>query len=245
MGERPRFYLPPSQWEPGPPLLQGDEAKHCARVMRLGPGDELEIFDGLGRAALATVGLITGQTVSLSLAESPRLEPAPPPILLAAAVPKGQTIEDIIRQATEIGATRIVPLLTERCIVKVDDPARRQEKWQRVALEACKQCGRNWLPRVDPPMRLNAFLASQIDLAELRCVAALSPDAQPLAHWWPEGKPPVSVSLLTGPEGDFTPRELESLISIGYRPLWLGPHILRADTAATYAMSIISQRFLR
>ena len=213
--------------------------------MRLGPGDELEIFDGLGRSALAAVAHVAGQTVNLALAESPRIEPAPLPILLAAAVPKGQTIEDIIRQATEIGATRIVPLLTERCIVKVDDPTRRQEKWQRVALEACKQCGRNWLPCVDPPMRLNAFLASQIDLSELRCVAALSPDAQPLSHWWTEGKPPVSVSLLTGPEGDFTPRELESLISIGYRPLWLGPHILRADTAATYAMSIISQRFLR
>ena len=244
MGERPRFHLPPSQWEPGPPMLTGDEARHCTRVLRLEPGDEIEIFDGKGRMARAKLQQLAGQTISLTLNAPPTVEPAPFPILLGAAIPKGQTIEDIIRQATEIGATRIVPLLTERCVVKVDDPAKRQEKWQRVAVEACKQCGRNWVPIVDAPVRLAAFLTAKTDGSELRCVAALSQAAARLAHWFPEGKAPASVSVLTGPEGDFSPRELETLIESGYRPLWLGPHILRADTAAAYAMSIISQKLL-
>ena len=245
MGERPRFHLPPSQWESGALALTGDEAKHCLRVLRMEAGDELELFDGHGRSARATVELIAGQSVTLALLGDAVLEPPPLPILLGAAIPKGQLIEDIIRQATEIGATRIVPLLTERCIVKVDDPARRQEKWQRVALEACKQCGRNWVPAVDPPVRLEPFLSRKMDGSELRCVAALSTDATPLERCWPHENPPGSVSVLTGPEGDFTSTELSLLIQDGYAPLWLGPHILRADTAAAYAMSIISQRFLR
>jgi 16S rRNA (uracil1498-N3)-methyltransferase len=209
------------------------------------PGDELELFDGQGRSARASVDVIAGQTVHLALTAPPVLEPPPLPILLGSAIPKGQLIEDIIRQATEIGATRIVPLLTERCIVKVDDPSRRQEKWQRVALEACKQCGRNWIPAVDSPVRLEAFLTRNLDRSELRCVAALCEHAESLERCWPHEKPPESISVLTGPEGDFTSNELSLLIQGGYAPLWLGPHILRADTAAAYAMSIISQRFLR
>jgi len=244
MGDRPRFYLPRSQWEPGPPSLSGDEAKHCSRVLRMVSGDELEIFDGEGRSARASVQQVSNQSIALELITPAVEEPLRVPILLAAAIPKGQTMEDIVRQATEIGATRIVPLLTERCVVKVDDPNRRREKWQRVALEACKQCGRNWLPVVEAPLRLDTFLSAALDSSELRCVAALSDEAAPLVHWWPGPTPPSSVSVLTGPEGDFTPREMEKLLGAGYHPLWLGPHILRADTAATYALSILSQRFL-
>ena len=244
MGARPRFFLPRPQWGTSPLLLSGDEAKHCARVLRMQPGDELEVFDGAGRSSRAQVQNISGQQIALALTGTPVEEPVRMPILLAAAVPKGQTMEDIIRQATEIGATRIVPLLTERCVVKIDDPARRQEKWQRVALEACKQCGRNWLPALEPPCRLETFLNSGLDDSELRCVAALSPLAAPLAHWWPQQTPPASASIVTGPEGDFSPRELQGLLDRGYHPLRLGPHILRADTASAYAMSILSQAFL-
>jgi len=245
MGDRPRFYLPRSQWEPGPPSLSGDEAKHCSRVLRMEAGDELEIFDGEGRSARAVVQHVTNQSIALELIAPAVEEPVRVPILLAAAIPKGQTMEDIIRQATEIGATRIVPLLTERCVVKVDDPNRRREKWQRVALEACKQCGR----------QLDAGCGCSSPAGCLFCRrgsmllnSGASPPYRTRRHRWCTGgrgrKPPSAVSVLTGPEGDFTPRELEKLIGAGYRPLWLGPHILRADTAAAYALSILSQKFL-
>jgi 16S rRNA (uracil1498-N3)-methyltransferase len=244
MGAFHRFHLPSPLWSSSPLLLSGDEALHCARVLRLRPGDALELFDGAGLSARAKVASLTGSQVFLTLTDEPERQPDPVPILLAAAIPKGQLIEDIVRQATEIGATHIIPLLTDRCVVKIDDPGRRREKWQRVALEACKQCGRNWLPVVATPQRLDSFLTPGQDPSELRCVAALSPLAAPLVRWWPGAIPPASVSVVTGPEGDFTPRELDSLLEAGYHPLRLGPHILRTDTAAAYALSIISQAFL-
>jgi 16S rRNA (uracil1498-N3)-methyltransferase len=208
--------------------------------------DPLEVFDGLGQARPAAVVSASPKHVAVRFTGPVRRSPTPFPLLLALAVPKGPAMETAVRQATEIGATRILPLLTEHGVVRLDDPARRREKWQRLALEACKQCGRDWLPRVEPPVRLDALArhAASPDSSDLRLVAALSPLARPLADCAALAAPPSSASLVIGPEGDFSPAELESLLQAGYRPLWLGPHILRVDTAVAYGLAILSQRFL-
>jgi len=245
MGALPRFHLPADAWEQTGAVLVGDEAHHAARVLRLVPGDPLEVFDGIGRACPASIVSAAPKHVSIQFTGPARMSPPPLPLLLALAIPKGPAMESAVRQATEIGVTRILPLLADHGVVRIDDPARRREKWQRLALEACKQCGRDWLPHVEEPVRLD-LLGRETggpDPSELRLVAALSPHARPLAPCWPAAEPPASVSLVVGPEGDFSPAELETLLHAGYRPLWLGPHILRVDTAVAYGLAILSQRF--
>ena len=133
--------------------------------------------------------------------------------------------------------------LSERTVVQLDgeDPAKKQQKWQRVAIEACKQCGQNWIPVVDAPVKVETFVRQAKDA--LRLIAAISPDASSLKTILTsrEGDGiarPDAATLMIGPEGDFTPAEISQALSSGFTSLSLGPIILRSETAAIYALSI-------
>ncbi|MEM6915910.1 MAG: RsmE family RNA methyltransferase [Verrucomicrobiota bacterium] len=122
-----------------------------------------------------------------------------------------------------------------------NDLEKKREKWQRVAIEACKQCGQNWLPSVETPVSVDAFVKKSADA--FRIVAAISPSAQSLKEiltsWEEENEErPSAATLMVGPEGDFTPAEISSAIGAGFAPLSLGPIILRSETAAIYALSV-------
>jgi 16S rRNA (uracil1498-N3)-methyltransferase len=157
-------------------------------------------------------------------------------------------MEFIIEKATELGAAAIAPLLSERTVVRgtEEDHVRKQHKWQRVAIEACKQCGQNWLPKVEVPRSPRVFLeaAGQFDL---RLIASLQADAQPLKRVIEEfgSARPTSVLILIGPEGDFTPAEMSLAKSHGCRPITLGPIILRTETAALYCLSVLNHELQR
>lgn len=238
-----RFFLPADRWNPDCPILEGEEAHHCLDVMRCREGDRIIVFNGAGTEAEVEITAASRGSVALStrlVLNTPR---PPVAITLGQAVPKGKNMDLIIQKATELGASRIVPLLSERTVVQLDgeDPGKKRQKWQRVAIEACKQCGQNWVPEVAAPVKVEAFLRQVKD--PLRLIAAIGPDSRPLktllAGRAQAGEAsPDAATVMIGPEGDFTPAEISSALSHGFLPLSLGPIILRSETAAIYALSI-------
>ncbi len=237
MPSRHRFFLSPESWAAGDWKLVDDEAHHCAKVFRHKEGDEIEIFDGQGHCRSAWVSGVRSREVQLDPQDEHPAQERTCFLTLAQAIPKGKNMDLIVQKSVELGVSCIAPLLTERTVVKASDGKDLSSKWRRVALEACKQCGQNWLPEVTPVQSLKDWVSEDENL--LRLVAALTKDARSLKEVVSQGGS-SSASVLIGPEGDFTPEELTFLQAQGYVPLSLGPLVLRAETAALYALSILS-----
>ena len=241
-----RFYIPPAAWSPAQPVLQGVEAHHCTDVLRLGPGARVVVFNGEGSEIMCEI--IEGNPDRVRLkpisgGRSPKLRCA---ITLAQAVPKGKNMELIVQKATELGVSKIIPLLSERTVIHLDaaDAQKRINKWRTVVIEASKQCGQNWLPEVAAPLTPKQFFA-EFDRYEVALIASLQHDAQSFKHVLCEfrdqhGRRPQSVLMLIGPEGDFTPAEAAQAKSAGCAPVSLGPIVLRTETAAIYSLSVLA-----
>jgi 16S rRNA (uracil1498-N3)-methyltransferase len=244
----PRFYIPPALWNPDHLALDEAESHHCTDVLRLRQGDRVVVFNGAGTEVSAEITLLSKREVGLR-AVTTHTTPRPAAALtLAQAVPKGKNMDLVIQKATELGAAEIVPLLSARTVVRLDDreAADKQEKWQRIAVEACKQCGQNHLPQVRRPVSLEKFFAQRPG-QELLLIAAIEPEARrlkDLLEEWravhPGKQKPASVLVLIGPEGDFTPAEVGVAKSHGCLPMSLGPVILRTETAAIYSLSTLA-----
>ncbi|MBA2431770.1 MAG: 16S rRNA (uracil(1498)-N(3))-methyltransferase [Chthoniobacterales bacterium] len=241
-----RFYIAPNEWNPDALVLTGSEAHHARNVLRLAEGDKVVLFNGRGREITAAVTGTASRTVALR-----KLHESATPLLrcritLAQAIPKGKNMDLIVQKAVEIGASEIAPILSDRTIVRLDedDVAQKQAKWQTVAIEAAKQCGQNWLPQVAPPCTLAQFFAERHKF-DLQLIGSLQSDTlhlkQVLSAY---GNRPESVLMLIGPEGDFTPAELNLARRHGCRPITLGPIILRVETAAIYCLSVLSYELL-
>lgn len=240
-----RFFLPPAIFITESPVLSGEEAHHCLHVLRLDVGDKVVIFDGQGHEATAQIEATTKSEATLTVMHRSRSTPVRCRVTLAQAVPKGKNMDLIVQKAVELGVAEIFPLLSERTIVQLGagEAADKQKKWQQVAIEACKQCGQNFLPVVHKPVSPKAFF-EQSAPAGLRLVASLQAGALPIKSVLEEaravdGTLPTEVTVLVGPEGDFTPAELGLARSHGCRPVTLGPIILRTETAAIYCMSVL------
>lgn len=241
-----RAYAPHAQGNPTEIRLAEAESHHLVAVNRCGRGDPVVAFDGRGTEWLCECTDPHRSAAVLRVRET-RTAPSPAcEITLAQALPKGSTMDEIVRQATEIGARRIVPLLSERTQVHLDgDRAdKKVEKWRVTAVEAAKQCGNPWVPDIDPLQRLSDFLghASEHDL---RLVASLHHGATSLKaalahHRHRHGRAPAKVVWLVGPEGDFSPAEMTAAVMAGFAPITLGPLVLRSDTAAVFALSILT-----
>jgi 16S rRNA (uracil1498-N3)-methyltransferase len=240
------FYLPPSEFRRSTLSLTGREAHHALHVLRVRDGDIVTVLDGEGRVLLCKAAGAKRDQLSLEIVEQRSSPPPPYKVTLAQAIPKGKLFEDIIQKATELGASRIVPLLTERVVAKPpsDETVHKVEKWTQVAIEAIKQCGSPWLPKIEPPMPIGDFLTLK-PVPDLAFVGSLARDSQHPRHYFQEFtrtsvKNLESVSVAIGPEGDFTPQELSTLQSAGWIPITLGPLVLRTETAAVYCLSIIN-----
>lgn len=240
-----RFFLSPDQLLDNTATLQGEEAHHCLNVLRHGVGDKVVVFDGAGNEATARIEATTKSDATLKILHRGKSSIMRCRITLAQAVPKGKNMDLIVQKAVELGASAIFPILSERTIVQLNESelADKQAKWQAVALEACKQCGQNFLPKVHLPVSPKAFF-DQSAPSGLRLIASLQTGAMPIKAVIaeasePGGELPTEVTVLVGPEGDFTPAELSLARSHGCRPITLGPIILRTETAAIYCMSVL------
>ena len=234
-----RFHLP----DLNASTLEDEEARHCSHVLRKQAGDRITLFDGAGNEATAEITAITSKRLDLKILDR-RHTPAPTvAISLIQAVPKGANMEWIIEKAVELGVNAIYPVLTERTVVQLGakEAARKREKWRRVALEACKQCGQNWLPHIHAPARFSSVLDT-LPAQDLKLIAALQPDSRPLksvvAEPRTKNQEPRNLHLAIGPEGDFTPAEYAAARAHGFTPITLGPLVLRVETAALCGLAV-------
>ena len=238
----PRFYIPPHAWNPEKLALDDGETHHALGVLRMKAGERATVFNGQGAEATVELASVEKGRVVLRKISTGKSAPLGCEIVLGQAIPKGKNMELIVEKATELGAAAIVPLLSERTIVRADaaDALGKREKWQRVAVEAAKQCGQNWLPRVHAPQTPKEFFQAG-EKFDLMLVASLQPDARPIKELLGETavKGPRRVLILVGPEGDFTPAEVALAKAHGCRPVTLGPIILRTETAAIYCLSVL------
>jgi 16S rRNA (uracil1498-N3)-methyltransferase len=241
-----RFHLPPEQCRGSTLRLTGSEAHHATRVLRVERGERVVVLDGAGQEFQCEVASADKHEVQLRVLEK-KNHPVPPcQITLLQAIPKGKIIESIIEKATELGVYRIVPLLTERVTTRLDGrgAAEKGAKWQHAAVEAIKQCGAAWLPRVEAPATPKEFLARG-ETFDLALVGSLQVDARHPGNYLREFKTqqwtrPRSMAIWIGPEGDLTLDELQMIQSAGAKPITLGPLVLRVETAAVYCLSFLN-----
>jgi 16S rRNA (uracil1498-N3)-methyltransferase len=222
--------------------LEGATANHIRRVLRLATGAALTVFDGRGGEYQARIEGAAEDAVSVAVGSHQPIErESPLAITLAQGVSRGERMDLVVQKATELGVRHIVPVLTERTVVRLGaeqaDPKVRH--WRAIAVAACEQCGRNAVPEIAAPLALHEFL---------RSVAALEPQAARLVLA-PGGGLRIrdleaahAAVLLIGPEGGLSELEQRAASEAGFRALRLGPRVLRTETAAIAALAALQQR---
>jgi 16S rRNA (uracil1498-N3)-methyltransferase len=241
-----RAFCAPAEKEPTHIVLEAAESHHLIAVNRARAGATVVVFDGKGTEWICELVKDSKRGAELAVRFSQQAKPLPFRISLAQALPKGGTMDAIVRKATEIGASQIIPLLSERTQVHLDDNRsdRKTEKWNTAALEAAKQCGNPWLPEIAPLQNAAAFFESVRDY-DLKLIASLHPGAKSLKSVLADFRQshealPRRVLWVIGPEGDFTAAEMNIALGAGFEPITLGPLVLRCETAAVYALSVLS-----
>jgi 16S rRNA (uracil1498-N3)-methyltransferase len=220
--------------------IDGPAANHIARVLRLEAGDAITAFDGRGGEYEARIDAIRKDRVFLSVGAHRAIErESPLPITLAQGISRGERMDLVVQKATELGVRRIVPLLTERSVVRLDakQSEAKRRHWRAIVVAACEQCGRNTLPEVALPQRLEALLGAS-DAALQRLV--LSPlGERRLSELSCDGP----LLILIGPEGGLSDAELTVARNAGFRAIRLGPRILRTETAALAALAAMQHQW--
>jgi 16S rRNA (uracil1498-N3)-methyltransferase len=210
-------------------------------VLRLRAKAALTLFNGRGGEYAASIERVQGSKVTVAVGEHERIERESPfPLTLAQGVSRGERMDLVVQKATELGVARLVPVLTERSIVRLDaeQSDRKSSHWRAVAIAACEQCGRNRLPEVVLPARLHEFLRQPAgDSVRL----LLSPLAQLRIEDVP--RPAHGVTVLIGPEGGLADAEQEDALTAGFAAVNLGPRVLRTETAAIAALTLLQREF--
>jgi len=243
MASLPRFFIPPDRWNLANLALEAEEAHHCVSVMRRKTGDEIIAFDGQGHWAHARLASeVSSRLATLEILHSGTTTSPEVSLSLLQAIPKGSNMELIIEKAVELGVQHIHPVITAHTVVKLAgaEAAKKQVKWQRVALEACKQCGQNWQPIVHTPVTYDSVW-EKLPPYDLKLVAAIQNDAVSLKKAVTSLQQPARTALIAiGPEGDFSDKEYQRARQFGCQPITLGPIILRVETAAMFCLSVLT-----
>ena len=235
-----RFYVPQPRIEKGMLKVEGEEVKHIKKVLRLRAGDEVAVFDGLGKEFEGTIveeGLSSVVIRVQNVLSSKRDSPVE--VALAQSLLKGEKMDYLIQKATELGVKDVIPFLSSRSVPLLDKlgKLKRHHRWEKIAIEASKQCGRGVVPKIE----------SLQDYSDMLRTA--SPNTLRLILWEREGtklkeilessKERKKVFFIIGPEGGFSQEEVEEAKRAGFIPVTLGRRILRAETASLCFLSIL------
>lgn len=219
--------------------LEGDEAHHCARVLRVRPGEEISVADGSGRVVRAVVTVAEGNRVEgRVLAGWDRPEPKPELVLYQGVVRK-EKMDTCVQKAVEVGVRRIVPVVCERSVVRWDARKRERylDRWTEIARAAAKQSRSPWLTRLDP------FAEGVGELTPGGTRLVLDAGARRAFREALPRTPPASFEVVVGPEGGLTPGEIEELETAGGIPATLGERVLRTETAGPVGLALAAYAY--
>jgi 16S rRNA (uracil1498-N3)-methyltransferase len=243
----PRFFAPTLDADRREAVLPAEESAHLSRVLRLRAGAKVEVFDGRGREFIAEVADVARDRVTLTLLEAraPAAEPRVP-VMLAQAILKPQQMDDVVRDATMMGASAVVPIVSAHVTVpgRAIEGARPVERWRRIALASVKQCRRSTIPRIDPPVTFADWLGAVARRSAGPTLLLVEPSVhgveprtvRSLIH----DPIPESATLAVGPEGGWSAEEVSGAVRAGATPITLGPLTLRAETVAVAALAALS-----
>jgi 16S rRNA (uracil1498-N3)-methyltransferase len=232
-----RFYIGKNTVKTGKIIISGKEAHHIKDVIRLKPGDRFIGFDGEGKSYTLRIAE-TGAGIRAEIEKVSSRQINMPKILLACALPKKSKIDYIIEKATELGVADIIPMITEHTIIKIGKTSRadKQKRWERIALEASKQCGRDTLPKIygitnfKDALKLAEKLNYKDRIMPYVCEEAVYIKDILLQNL-------NSIAIFIGPEGDFSEKEVSLAKRYNFKTASLGELVLKVDTAAIFAIS--------
>ncbi len=243
-----RFYIAPEKLTEIEVIIRGDEFKHLAFVLRLKPEEEVYLFDGEGREYKGLLKRVDKDHAVVELVEQlAASRESPLQLYLVQGIAKGEKMDLVIQKATELGVCGVIPLQAERSIVRLsaEKKEERRERWQRVALEAAKQCRRTKIPAVASPQSLEEYLQGL-------------PEERLLLIPWEEGGTPLKtvlsdpamkaykdkqIHVLIGPEGGWEFAEVARVLACGAVAVSLGPRILRTETASIATLAVIMHQW--
>jgi len=240
-----RFHSPPERCAAPVFTLADAEARHASQVLRLQPGDHVAVIDGRGGLIRAEI-LVSGRRgVEVRALDRQLQARAPGNLVLCQALLKGKALETVLEKSVELGASRVILLETDHSVARVPagEIERKRSSWSQTLIEAAKQSRNAWLPELVGPLSLARALEGLGTASRTRLlVASLEPGTPPLGavlRSLPTASDDDSVAIAIGPEGDFSPAELERFRAAGAHAASLGPLILRAETAAIAALAIL------
>jgi 16S rRNA (uracil1498-N3)-methyltransferase len=230
--------------------LPPDTASHLARVLRARVGDEVILFNGDGHEFCGAIETVRGSRVAAAVGEGrPVDRESPLGISLVQCVPRGDRMDFIVQKATELGVARIVPVLSQRSVVRLDKDQAQSKAvhWRAVAVSACEQCGRNRLPTIEAAQPLLNYLGDSAPGTGPRLLFEPEPASRPQAAERESGHAAdigiAAAEIAIGPEGGFAGDELEAFRVAGFSRVALGPRVLRTETAAIAAVVWLQARF--
>jgi len=227
--------------------LKEDEARHIGKVLRLGVGDTIYLLDEEGSTYHAMITARDAKTVEVEIVEKipPQKEPSME-IVLGQAIPKAQKMDLIVQKATELGVSSIIPFLSDRSVPLLDAERslRKRMRWQKVAVEATKQCGRTIVPQVDAIIPFRGLL-NRWDENSLKIMLWEDEKNNTLKDLLKTHQPSARVVILVGPEGGFSGQEVNMAREAGFHTVSLGKYILRTETAGMSLLSIVHYEWER
>lgn len=235
-----RFYAPPENFNGSKISLTIDETRHLRDVLRLHEGEKVNVFDGLGKEFLCEIENIERHKTILEMIEevSPKSPESNLNLTLAMALLKGEKFDLVVQKACELGVSKIIPLNTKRADVKLKDhkeSEKKLERWQKIALEAAKQCGRAKLMQLQVPMDFNRF----VEIADGTKVLF----AERMGTSFSDLKVDKNIIAVVGSEGGWEDTEIDLAISKGFKIITFGGRILRAETAAIAISALLQNYF--
>jgi len=240
-----RFYIPRGSVKGKEILVSGEEAHHILDVMRLKQLDKVTAFDGEGSEYSGFIKSLSRNSLIIEIISEIHniTEKEKYQLTLIQAIPKKDKMDYIVEKATELGVSRIIPVISGRTIVRWDEDKRNahSNRWRVIAKEAAKQCGRTVIPQVDDIEKIKDALSS-VDGNGLKLIAALADDASQLKDAV-NGFMPGQIAVAIGPEGDFTPEEIKLAKDKGFKVISLGKRVLKSDTAGLAAIAALDYEF--
>lgn len=221
--------------------IEGSAGNHIVRVLRSRVGDQLTVFNGRGGEYDASIEEIRRDTVQVGVREHRGAERESAfDLTLAQGISRGERMDWVVQKATELGVKRIVPVFTERSVVHLDgkQAAKKVQHWRAIAVSACEQCGRNVVPEIAVPVTLHGLLEEPVGKA---ISLLLSPVAE--RRIVDIAGSPDGATVLIGPEGGLTQVEYDAALRSGFAGVRLGPRVLRTETAAVCALTLLQQKF--